>query len=350
MERIAADPEERNSLMSTVGRTGWLVPIGLFLVLASNVAALSMPFLDIDVIIKGRMQYRLPESVWLMWTKGLYWVAILIVVFSIIFPIAKTLALIVTWFVRLRVDRRKRFIHLLEMLGKWSMLDIFVVVLLMVLSNKQIFLSTIPRVGLVFFIFAIIGNMIMSRIVEVVDERVHPGYGRTDDDGPAFMPLDSTGGPGWAVPLLAVAALGSIAVAVEIPFLRINDVLLHSNAYSVMDGIAALWEEERFVLALFLATFVATLPTIRMLMVLRLWFSSTTRGIHLRRLDAIRIVGEWSMMSVFLLALVMMATEGGQMVRTQIRGGMYAVMVSTVLCYLTVFVVSRLLRSRLRAD
>ena len=324
--------------------------MGLFLVLGSNLVALVMPFLDIDVILKGRMQYKLPESVWLMWTKGLYWVAILIVVFSIIFPLAKTIALIITWFLKLRVDRRKRFIQVLELLGKWSMLDIFVVILLMVLSNSQVFLSTIPRVGLVFFIFAIIGNMVMSRIVEIVDDRVHPRPGRSDDGGTPFMPLNTTGGLGWAVPLLLVASLGSIAVAVELPFLRINDVLLYSNAYSVFEGFKALWDQERIVLSLFLICFVGVLPTLRMLLVLRLWFSTATRGEHLRRLDTIRIVGEWSMMSVFLLALVMMVTEGGQMVRTEIRGGMYAVMVSTALCYVTLFIVRRLLRVRLQTD
>ena len=324
--------------------------MGLFLVLGSNLAALVMPFLDIDVILKGKMQYKLPESVWLMWSKGLYWVAILIVVFSIIFPLAKTVALIITWFLKLRVDRRKRFIQVLEMLGKWSMLDIFVVILLMVLSNNQVFLSTVPRVGLLFFIFAIIGNMVMSRIVEIVDDRVHPRPGRNDDGGVPFMPLDSTGGLGWAVPLLLLVSLGSIAVAVELPFLRINDVLLYSDSYSVFEGFKALWDQERIVLSLFLICFVGVLPTLRMLLVLRLWFSTATRGEHLRRLDTIRIVGEWSMMSVFLLALVMMVTEGGEMVRTEIRNGMYAVMISTGLCYATLFIVRRLLRTRLQTD
>ena len=44
----------------------------------------------------------------------------------------------------------------------------------------------------------------------------------------------------------------------------------------------------------------------------------------------------------------MLATEGGQMVRTRIKGGMYAVMVSTALCYFTLLVARRLWNARRR--
>ena len=347
------DPESElhvpSRLMSRAGVRGWLVPIGLLMVLVSNVIALFLPFLDIDVVLKGSSQYKLPESVLLMWESGLYWVAILIVCFSIIFPLAKTIFLLITWFLKLRPDRRKSFIRMLEALGKWSMLDVFVVILLMVLSNEQIFLSTTPRVGLTFFIFAIIGNMIMSRIVATIDDRLHPEPDAVSKDKTVFMPMDSTGAVGWIVPLLLVISFTSIVVAVNAPFLRINDILLHSNSYGIMQATTALWSEERVVLGIFLFLFVAVLPTIRILLIGRLWFSRKTRAEHYKRMDLIRISGEWSMMSVFLLALVMILTEGKTLVNTDISPGLYAIMISTAVCVTSLWTARWLLKNKVRA-
>jgi paraquat-inducible protein A len=348
--QVMNDPEKQlhipSRLMSRAGVRGWLVPMGLVLVLISNVIALFLPFLDIEIVLKGSSEYKLPESVKLMWETGLYWVAILIVCFSIIFPLAKTISLLITWFLKLRPDRRKSFIRLLETLGKWSMLDVFVVILLMVLSNEQVFLSTTPRIGLTFFIFAIIGNMIMSRIVATLDDKIHPEPDAVSKDRVEFMPMDSTGGLGWAIPLLLLISFLSIIVAAGVPFLKINDILLHSNSYSIMDATIALWREKRIVLGIFLFLFVAVMPAVRILLIGRLWFSRKTRADHYKRMDVVRIAGEWSMMSVFLLALVMILTEGRQLVNTKITGGLYAIMISTAICVISLWAARWLLKSR----
>ena len=347
---VMDDPEQQlhipSRLMSRAGIRGWLIPLGLILVLFSNVVALFLPFLDIEVVLKGSSEYKLPESVKLMWETGLYWVAILIVCFSIIFPLAKTIFLLITWFLKLRPDRRKGFIRLLETLGKWSMLDVFVVILLMVLSNEQLFLSTTPRIGLTFFIFAIIGNMIMSRIVATVDDRIHPEPDAMSNDKKQFMPMDSTGGLGWTLPLLLVVSLLSIVVATGLPFLKINDILLHSNSYSIMEATMALWDNERIVLGVFLFLFVVAMPVVRILLIGNMWFSKKTRAAHYKQMDLVRISGEWSMMSVFLLALVMILTEGRQLVNTKITSGLYAIMISTAVCVGSLWIARWLLNSR----
>ena len=349
MERLQVEELEPNRLMSLAGLKGWLIPVGLILVLVSNVIALMLPFLDIDVVLKGHSEYKLPESVKLMWEMKLYWVSILIVVFSIVFPLAKTIALIVTWFLKVPPLLRRRFILLLESLGKWSMLDIFVVILLMVLSNNQIFLSTKPRAGLIFFIFAIIGNMIMSRIMEVVDGRLYPKVEQEETEEKDFIPLGSTGGIGWAMPLLLIVSFVSIIVAVDVPFLKINDILLRSHSYSVVEATGALWNESRYVLAAFLIFFVGVMPLVRILYIGWIWFNQGSGTLHERRFDQVRVMGEWSMMSVFLLALVMILTEGGELVRTQLKNGLWAILASTMVCVISLWIARFLLRRAILA-
>jgi uncharacterized paraquat-inducible protein A len=216
----------------------------------------------------------------------------------------------------------------------------------MVLSNDQVFLSTTPRIGLTFFIFAIIGNMIMSRIVATLDDRIHPEPEAVSKDMKKFMPMESTGGLGWALPLLLVLSLLSIVVATGLPFLRINDILLHSNSYSIMEAATALWDNERIVLGIFLFLFVVVMPVVRILLIGNVWFSRKTRADHYKRMDLVRISGEWSMMSVFLLALVMILTEGRELVNTKITSGLYAIMVSTAVCVISLWIARWLLNSR----
>jgi uncharacterized paraquat-inducible protein A len=149
--------------------------------------------------------------------------------------------------------------------------------------------------------------------------------------------------------LLLVISFTSIVVAVNAPFLRINDILLHSNSYGIMQATTALWNEERVVLGIFLFLFVAVLPTIRILLIGRLWFSHKTRAEHYKRMDLIRISGEWSMMSVFLLALVMILTEGKTLVNTDISPGLYAIMISTAVCVTSLWTARWLLKNKVRA-
>ena len=336
-------------LMTRAGWLGWVIPLGLLLVLGSNIIALFLPFLEIDMVLKGKSEYKLPESVRLMWSVGLYWVAILIVAFSIMFPLLKTCSLIIIWFLRMEPRRRNWCIRLLEALGKWSMLDVFVVILLMVLSNDQIFLSTTPKIGLEFFIFAIIGNMVMSRIVDMIDFRLHPDVHTIRDEAKTVIPLSATGWGGWVIPLLLVIAVISIVLAVNLPFLRINDALLHSNSYSIVQAAAALWEGTDYILSIFLILFVVAFPMLRILIIGWTWFTHRTKAAHVKRFELIRIVGEWSMMSVFLLALVMLLTEGNAMVKTQVKPGLVAIVVSLAVCVACLWISRWILRRHFRS-
>ncbi len=323
-----------NRLVTCAGRRGWLVPAGLLLVLLSNIAALFVPFLAIDFMNKEI--YSLLHSVQLMWETKLYLIAILIVVFSITFPLVKTVSLILIWFIRIRPIARKRFIHLLESAGKWSMFDIFVVILLMVISTNQTFINTEPQIGLLLFIIAIIGNMLMSRLVSSLDQRYNLDpevlFGEEEK---VYEPLSTTGRLGWAMPFLLLGGIVSMVYAIELPFFKINNIPLFSKSYSIHGAIVALYEDGRFLLTVFMVLFLCVAPLLTLVLIGQCWLFHKTRYRISKRLVLIRIVGEWSMLSVFLMALSIVVTEGEQMVKTDIKPGIYAIIVAiafTVLC------------------
>ncbi len=329
-KKTTGDLVRRNRLSTEAGLWGMLIPIGLVCVLAANICALLVPFLSIKFM--GDKEYKLIESVRLMWNEGIIVVAILIVGFSIIFPLFKTVSLLLVWFLRMNPRFRNRFILLLEAAGKWSMFDIFVVTLLMVISSEQRFIETTPRYGLFLFIIAIIGNMIMSRLMEMVDQRINFNHrARFGDDDAELEPLTSTGAIGWTMPLLLLIAFGAIVFAIELPFFKINNVPLYSKSYSIHAAISALFENQHYGLAIFLILFTCVTPLLVLLLIGHCWMVRKTHYQIARRLDLIRIVGEWSMLSVFLMALGITVTEGELLVKTQIKDGLWAICIA-ILC------------------
>ena len=173
---VMDDPEQQlhipSRLMSRAGIRGWLIPLGLILVLFSNVVALFLPFLDIEVVLKGSSEYKLPESVKLMWETGLYWVAILIAGFSLVFPFVKLLSLFTLWFFPMRVSTRGRGLRILGSLGRWSLLDVFVALVLIVLAHEQgsLFVTDV-KPGLYLFLLAILMAMSTGEFMAVLHER-----------------------------------------------------------------------------------------------------------------------------------------------------------------------------------
>ena len=321
---------EPNRLSTAAGRKGILIPLGLLTVLTANIIALMVPFLTIEFM--GTQEYKLIESVKLMWDAHIYLVAFLIVGFSIIFPLFKTVSLLIIWFTRMKPRKRNRFIKFLESAGKWSMFDIFVVTLLMVISTNQVFINTKPNYGLFLFIIAIIGNMIMSRLMEMTDQRINFNHrARFGEDKEELEPLISTGAVGWLMPLLLLGALVAIVFAIELPFFRINDIPLYSKSYSIHTAIVALFEKGSIGLAVFLILFTCVAPIFEIALIGHCWMVKKTHFQIARRLDLIRIIGEWSMLSVFLMALAITVTEGEGMVKTQIKPGLWAIIIA-ILC------------------
>lgn len=67
-----------------------------------------------------------------LWKEEYYYLAAIIFFFSIVFPVVKLSALFTIWFIRLPDAQRKFILYTLSLLGKWSMLDVFVAAVIIV--------------------------------------------------------------------------------------------------------------------------------------------------------------------------------------------------------------------------
>lgn len=274
---------------------------------ACNVAALLAPFMNLRVGFSTK-PYSLFTSVDMMWSSGLYVLAILVVGFSVVFPFAKLATL--AW-VAAAPDpgldpRRRRWLAAVERLGKWSMLDVFLVCLILTLTSGQLMVGARPLVGIPLFVAAILLSMIAG-------EHLTAGVPHEDPEAASKPPLRA----GTYLALSAVALAGSIGF----PFLRINDWKLADHSYSVVSIVPTLWREDSPLSAIIVALFLIVAPVLA-------WFASA-RWWWCRRADRpapisharAKLMRRWSMLDVFGLALAIFLVEGDYLMQTEVRWG-----------------------------
>jgi paraquat-inducible protein A len=134
---------------------GWLLPV-------MTVRTL-LVFYDEVSILTGA--FRLLES-------GDYAIFVLIVLFTVVLPVGKLIFAWLAWS-RLRVDdpRVHRTLRWIEAIGRWSMLDVFVVAIVVVVIKLSMVSDVKIHSGLYVFITAVVLSMIAVHRIAVLAHR-----------------------------------------------------------------------------------------------------------------------------------------------------------------------------------
>jgi paraquat-inducible protein A len=75
------------------------------------------------------------------------------------------------WLIPLQEQQRTAVLHWLGLLGKWSMLDVFVVAILIVLVKLGPMARVEPRAGVYVFAWAILASMLTTMYVDRLARR-----------------------------------------------------------------------------------------------------------------------------------------------------------------------------------
>ncbi|RPG14475.1 MAG: hypothetical protein CBC32_000265 [Proteobacteria bacterium TMED72] len=326
----------------------WVIPLLLVISLTANIVALKVPFLEIKIFPHDPEAYSIPHTVTLMWVQlKLYWVAILIAGFSLVFPFVKLLSLFTLWFLPMRVSTRGRGLRILGSLGRWSLLDVFVALVLIVLAHEQgsLFVTDV-KPGLYLFLLAILMAMSTGEFMAVLHERTEnlPELSDTKTKRPSV-------GSGWrriAVPALLLGSLASLAIALELPFLKITAWYLTDNSYSILGTIETLWTSGERLFASIVAMGLVVMPVAKLLVISGTW--AVGRSPHRFRIATlrIRIVSQWSMIDVFGLAIGLFLLEGSTLVPVKGQIGAWALLVAIILNAILAWTAGSLLTARLK--
>ena len=111
-----------------------------------------------------------------LYNNGNYPVAIAILLFSIVVPLLKTLSMIAVAFWK-RFHMATKLVQLFKHLGKWSMLDVFVVALLLVYlsagstENSYSQIESGLYIFLIYVIFSIVTSIVVEKLIESEAEK-----------------------------------------------------------------------------------------------------------------------------------------------------------------------------------
>ena len=159
------------SLSHHYGRRGVWIPLLLASSIGTLIAGLLLPVMTITKLIFWEDDYGVIAGARRLWAEGYWLLGSVIFVFSAIVPTTKLIALTWIWFARLPEQRRARWLNILGIVGKWSMMDVFVVALTVILAKSSLFGDVSPRIGLYIFAASVILQMIAAELIEHLAKR-----------------------------------------------------------------------------------------------------------------------------------------------------------------------------------
>ena len=281
--------------------------------------SLALPTVTFDTIVSAEETYSIYGGIESFWNDGNYILATIVFLFSIVFPVAKLLALGAILLRRGTPASRHAAVEWLRLLGKWSMLDVFVISVFVGAIRLGIADAT-SRPGIYVFFAAIALSMISTVLVG----RWQAG-GRTSDlrETPALR--------SWPARVLTTIAAAALASAFSTTILQVERKLLLFPIVNRIDLPKTAWDmaqDEEVFLALTLGLLVMGAAALRALLLLRLrWLP----GGHIATRRLALTLDEWAMLDVFGLGLLITYVKLAELTETTLLSGFWLVIVAAAL-------------------
>lgn len=132
--------------------------IGLMLILSLVLlaAGLALPALSVGTFL-FRRDYSILQGVWAFWKAGNYFLFVIVGLFSVVLPAVKTLLCAYVWYAVPRANgRAAKLVGVLAALSKWSMLDVFIIAITVLVMEGSLLSSADIHVGLFAFAAAVL--------------------------------------------------------------------------------------------------------------------------------------------------------------------------------------------------
>ncbi len=271
-----------------------------------------------------------------LWSSGHRFLAFIIFTTSFVFPAVKLVCLGVVWAFRLLPGLRMRLLEGLMLLGKWSMLDVFVVAGLLGVLELGWLSDASAHPGIYLYAASILLTMflihLVARLARAELEKVVP----------RGLPV-LTGIP------VELPALVLLVIGYELPLMSVDKWVFWQKDYSILSGTLELFRSGSYVMASFLAFFVVLAPTTRLLGYCALRFVRRSGKSHVRLISLVRSLNRWTMGEVFALGLLVVLVKVGGHVNVTFGPGLWCFLAGTFLSLFPAWPVRRTSTERRRS-
>ena len=344
-----------------------LVPLLLFatfaLFISSNTGVGASVFVYLmvgktqELALPSLFDFGLINSVTDMWTAGVYPLAILIAFMSGIWPYAKVVLMIICWFFPtawMKASTRGKMLNWLDFLGKWSLLDTYVMIMMLVAFHFRIDFPVVnkeaveaglradiyvyPAYGFVSLIAATLVSLFMSHVIIGLHRLTIPDPPGTDCDDAknwkvmAFYAVKDKSKAVGMIIVIAIAVLLVVSLIITILGSVLNTfsfdfVGLAGWALPMLDidphreySVITLTEEVpgsarrpnsftvRFTQIVFIMT-AFVFPIMHIVAMIVLWLAPLTRKIQHYLYYVCEILSAWSCIDVFIISIIAAVLE-----------------------------------------
>ncbi len=151
--------------------------------------------------------------------------------------------------------------------------------------------------------------------------------------------------PQRSVPWLLAAAFLLFVAGVFFPFFHVTKFWLFDDAISVVGGIYTLLREGEYFLFVVLTLFTLVFPCVKLGLLAVIWAEREHNLTRVRRLHGwVEHLGKWSMLDVFVVAILIVAMKSAAVAELHIGLGLYLFTFSVVMTQLASAFVARLLQ------
>lgn len=128
-----------------------------------------------------------------------------------------------------------------------------------------------------------------------------------------------------------ILALGWVSLAIYLvtfpaglwlPMLTSSKFVFSKHTFSLLTGIIDLYKGNEYALALLIGLFCVVTPTIKLLLLLKFWIQGNNDH-RPKSIEWISRIGKWSMIDVFMCAVLFVTLKLGYTVSIQIHSGLY---------------------------
>ena len=132
--------------------------------------------------------------------------------------------------------------------------------------------------------------------------------------------------------ILLVITLSCFIVGLVSPIITMTKFVFIENTFSVLSGTIQLLKEKQFFLFIVISSFSVVLPLVKMVVLLKLlvvygnkpWEEEAKKRVALdKSLHWMHLYGKWSMLDVFVVAVLVVAVKLGAIASVEMRYGLY---------------------------
>ncbi|MEQ1671552.1 MAG: paraquat-inducible protein A [Hyphomicrobium sp.] len=271
-------------------------------------------------------EYSLISTVGVLLKDGQTFLGGVVLVFSVLLPVAKLLyLLLVSTLPPAEIVRQHRRLRALEWLGKWSMHDVLVLALTIFFVKSQGVYDASSLNGVYFFTAAVV-LMILSYAWIRTD-----GLAAAPEIVPVLPQPDTGAEPStrsnvrnFALSFLIILATVFFALGIIMPTIRFTTIYVWTNEHSILTIIYALFENNEMFLCAVVFAVSVFFPFLKLFYLLTLLTShDMPLEFRKRSIATMEWLGRYSMTDVMVLALMIFYVNSSGYTEARVLPGVY---------------------------